>query len=198
MSGQYFETPTGPIRAREVTATIWDREFRFATANGVYSAAGLDPGTGVLLRESEPPGHGGHLVDLGCGWGPIAIGLAVCAPQITVDAVDVNRRALELCARNAEAAGVADRVRVLHADEVDPTTRYDELWSNPPIRIGKAALHDLLLEWLPRLESGGRARMVVGRNLGADSLQRWLVEQGYPTERVGSAKGFRILQTTAP
>ena len=72
---------------------------------------------------------------------------------------------------------------------------YDEIWSNPPIRVGKQVLHDLLLTWLPRLAPGGRAVMVVGKNLGADSLQRWLGEQGWPTTRLASAKGFRILET---
>ena len=60
---------------------------------------------------------------------------------------------------------------------------------------GKAALHQLLLTWLPRLNPGGRAVMVVGKNLGGDSLQRWLGEQGYPTERLASAKGFRVLES---
>jgi 16S rRNA (guanine1207-N2)-methyltransferase len=59
-------------------------------------------------------------------------------------------------------------------------------------------LHDLLLNWLPRLRPGGRAVMVVGKNLGADSLQRWLDEQGYPTTRLASAKGFRVLETVRP
>jgi 16S rRNA (guanine1207-N2)-methyltransferase len=75
--------------------------------------------------------------------------------------------------------------------------RFTEIWSNPPIRIGKQALHDLLLTWLPRLAPGGRAVLVVGRNLGADSLHRWLEEQGHPTTRIGSAKGFRVLEVHA-
>ena len=71
----------------------------------------------------------------------------------------------------------------------------DEIWSNPPIRIGKQALHDLLLQWFSRLRPDGRAVMVVGRNLGGDSLQAWLTDQGYPTTRLASAKGFRVLES---
>ena len=89
--------------------------------------------------------------------------------------------------------GVADRFTASLPDEVDPTATYDEIWSNPPIRIGKPALHALLLRWLPRLAPGGRAVMVVGKNLGADSLQRWLVERGWPTERRASRAGYRLL-----
>jgi 16S rRNA G1207 methylase RsmC len=117
----------------------------------------------------------------------------VHSPGALVDAVDVNERALALCRDNAMALGVADRVRVLRPEEVAADTRYDEIWSNPPIRIGKQALHELLLSWLARLAPDGVARLVVGKNLGADPLQRWLIEQGFGCERAASAKGFRVL-----
>jgi 16S rRNA G1207 methylase RsmC len=108
--------------------------------------------------------------------------------------VDVNERALQLTRENAAALGVSDRVVAARPDEVPDEVTFDEIWSNPPIRIGKQALHDLLLRWLTRLAPEGRASLVVGRNLGADSLQRWLGEQGFPTARLASAKGFRVLQ----
>ena len=82
---------------------------------------------------------------------------------------------------------------MLRPDEADPDTRYDEIWSNPPIRIGKVPLHTLLLHWLERLQPNGVGRLVVAKNLGADTLQRWLGEQGYDVQRVASAKGFRVL-----
>jgi len=163
------------------------------TASGVFAADGLDRGTAVLLRASPIPQGCPRILDLGCGYGPIALGVAVHCPGALVDAVDVNERALALCRENAEALGVADRVRVLPPDQVDPETRYDEIWSNPPIRIGKQALHEMLLIWLPRVTPDGVARLVVGKNLGSDTLQRWLIEQGYGCERVASAKGFRVL-----
>jgi len=146
----------------------------------------------VLLRESPTPVGAPRLLDLGAGYGPIALALALGCPGATIDAVEVNERALALCRENANSLGVADRVRVSRPDEVDPAARYDEIWSNPPIRVGKAALHAILLNWLPRLAPDGVARIVVGRNLGADSLQHWLVEQGYRCERQASAKGFRV------
>jgi 16S rRNA (guanine1207-N2)-methyltransferase len=151
----------------------------------------------VLLRTYEPPRAAARVLDLGCGWGPIAVGIAVTCPDTRVDAVDVNDRALALCAENAAAYGVADRVRTLRPGDAEPEATYDEIWSNPPIRIGKAALHELLLSWLPRLAEDGVAKLVVGRNLGADTLQRWLREQGFACERAASAKGFRVLELTA-
>ncbi|MDO5683033.1 MAG: methyltransferase [Propionibacteriaceae bacterium] len=190
----YFHTPTDDGKRRRIKARIWDVDYEFETAPGVFSADGLDLATGVLLRENWPPENATRLLDLGCGWGPIAVALAAECPDAVVDAVDTNELALQLTAANARTAGVEDRVRPALPDDVDPDLEYDEIWSNPPIRIGKEALHELLLTWLPRLKEGGVARLVVGRNLGADSLQKWLITQGYSCERMGSAKGFRVFE----
>lgn len=192
----YFTTPTGPENRRTIRARFWETDWEFETADGVFSADGLDLGTSVLLRESTPRPGWRRLLDLGCGYGVLAVALATAVPDAEVDAVDVNERALALTAANAVRHGVADRVRPSLPDAVDPGLRYDEIWSNPPIRIGKDALHDLLTTWLARLAPEGVARLVVGRNLGADSLQRWLIEQGYRCERMASAKGFRVLVVT--
>jgi 16S rRNA (guanine1207-N2)-methyltransferase len=194
VSEHYFDrSPTSDDRRRDVTTRIWGRDMTFTTSSGVFSGEGLDKATAVLLRNSAPPASG-LVLDLGCGWGPIACALA--GAGATVWAVDVNDRALELTRLNAERLGV--EVRAVAPADVPADLAFDEIWSNPPIRIGKQALHDLLLQWLPRLADDGVARLVVGKNLGADSLQRWLVEQGWPTARVDSEKGFRILEVRRP
>lgn len=194
MSEHYFDgTPSSDDRRRDITARIGGREMVFTTSSGVFSHDGLDKATAVLLANSQPP-TSGAVLDLGCGWGPIACSLATAGA--TVWAVDVNERALDLTRLNAERLGV-----IVHAstpDGVPADLEFDEIWSNPPIRIGKQALHDLLLTWLPRLAPGGVARLVVGKNLGADSLHRWLDGQGWQTERAGSEKGFRILLVRRP
>jgi 16S rRNA (guanine1207-N2)-methyltransferase len=191
---QYFsEQPSGTEVRRTITTRIWDRELKLITAGGVFAADGLDRGTAVLLRASPVPVGSPRILDLGCGYGPIALALALHCPGALIDAVDVNERALSLCRDNSVALGVAHRVRVLRPEEVEPEVRYDEIWSNPPIRIGKQSVHELLLSWLARLAPDGVARLVVGKNLGADTLQRWLIEQGYTCERAASAKGFRVL-----
>lgn len=193
MTEHYFTPGSG--RRREVTATVRGRELTFTTADGVFSADGLDHATAILLEDSAPP-TSGRLLDLGCGWGPIACTVAAASPDVEVWAVDVNPDAVALTAQNAERLGV--EVRAALPDDLPTDLAFDHLWSNPPIRIGKAALHELLLTWLPRLATDGEARMVVGKNLGADSLQRWLTEQGWPTDRVASARGFRVLRTVRP
>lgn len=198
MSSHYFSaTPEGPENRRRLEVEVWGRRFALQSANGVFAAEGLDRGTEILLRESAPPTGRPAVLDLGCGYGPVALGIALACPEAQVDAVDVNERALALCHDNAVELGVADRVRVLRPDDVEPEATYDEIWSNPPIRIGKEALHELLLTWLPRLRPDGAARLVVSKNLGADTLQRWLVGQGYGCERVASSKGFRVLVVTS-
>lgn len=191
----YFTAdPSVPFRREPVEVSVWGVDLRLDTGSGVFARGRLDSGTAVLFRETEPP-VGGRVLDLGCGYGVIGLAAAVASPAVSVTAVDVNERAVLLARENAAALGVAARYVAAVPADVDPAAAYDEIWSNPPIRIGKEALHELLLTWLPRLAPGGRAVMVVGKNLGADSLQRWLGEQGWPTTRLASAKGFRVLET---
>ncbi len=201
MSAQHYFSPEPEVEARTrvVEFHAGGRDFTLRTSTGVFSGNRLDPGTAVLLRKAPLPGpRGGRYLDLGCGYGPIAVVLATASPTAQVYAVDVNTRALELVRANAAALGCADRVIATRPDQVPEELRFDEIWSNPPIRIGKAELHALLRRWLPRLAPGGTAWLVVARHLGADSLQAWLAEEGWPTERHAAQKGYRILRVTAP
>lgn len=194
----YFTAePTTPIERREVLFDVAGREFRLAAAGGVFSAGRLDPGTAVLLRKAPlpGPGDGGPMLDLGCGYGPIAVVLAAVS-KATVYAVDVNRRALDLARDNAVAAGVGGRIVPATPDEVPDDVRFAQIWSNPPIRVGKAELHAMLDRWLVRLAPGGVAWLVVARNLGGDSLHRWLVERSWTVDRHASQKGYRVLKVT--
>lgn len=199
MSEHYFTaSPATPAQEQTLTLDIRGREHRVTTSSGVFSASRLDKGTQVLLDHVPTPSSEGTFLDLGCGWGPIALALADAAPEAQVLAVDVNERSLELTARNAAAAG-HNHVRALEAQAALTELReqgpaLDLIWSNPPVRIGKEALHELLLAWLPLLAPTGEAWLVVGKNLGADSLARWLTEQGYGVERAASSKGFRVLR----
>jgi 16S rRNA G1207 methylase RsmC len=191
----YFSAdPAVAFQRAEVHASVWGHDLDLVSGSGVFAQGRVDIGTSVLFRETEPPA-GGRILDLGCGYGVIGLACAVAAPTAVVTAVDVNQRAVLLANENATSLGVTDRFTASLPEQVAADATFDEIWSNPPIRIGKAALHELLLAWLPRLAPGGRAVMVVGKNLGADSLQRWLGEQGFPTERLASAKGFRVLET---
>ncbi|MGH3321622.1 MAG: class I SAM-dependent methyltransferase [Streptosporangiaceae bacterium] len=197
MRPQYFEQrPKAAHRPGAVDLVLSDTHLRLATDSGVFSADRVDPGTRVLLETVPSPPPEGDLLDLGCGYGPIALTMAARTPHARVWAVDVNERALELCARNAEAAGL-QRVRPCRPDQVPDAVRFAAIWSNPPVRVGKPALHDLLLRWLIRLRPDGTAHLVVHRHLGSDSLQRWLTEQGFRVTRVVSRSGYRVLRVEA-
>ncbi len=194
-SGQYFERePASPSKPSTVTLALPDMTLSLTVDRGVFAGNGVDPGTRYLLLEAPAPPAGGDLLDLGCGYGPIAVTLASRSPAATVWAVDVNERALALCTANAAAAGLSN---VHVGEQVDDAVRFDAIYSNPPIRVGKAALHDLLGAWLPRLAPGGHAYLVVQKHLGADSLARWLGEQGWTVDRLGSRVGYRLLDVQA-
>ncbi len=177
-----------------------DVHLRLRTDAGVFSPRRVDPGTKLLLTELPPTSDwpAGPIADVGCGYGPIAVTVALRDPDREVWAVDVNERARDLCGANAAAAGVADRVHVVAPDEVPEDLRFGLVASNPPIRVGKAVLHDLCRSWLRRLTDDGQAWWVVQKHLGSDSLQAWMVSQGWPTERVRSRQAYRILRSTRP
>jgi 16S rRNA (guanine1207-N2)-methyltransferase len=196
--GHYFDRePAAAPRRRTVRLTLPDLDLELVTDAGVFSADRVDPGTRLLLLDGARPEPGaGPFLDLGCGYGPIALALARWAPDDEIWAVDVNERARARCRENVAAAGAAT-VRVAAPDEVPDHLRFGGFWSNPPIRIGKAALHELLTRWLDRLRPDGAAHLVVQKHLGADSLARWLTEQGWTTTRRGSRAGYRLLDVAA-
>ncbi|PZF56103.1 MFS transporter [Curtobacterium sp. MCSS17_008] len=193
----YFSaSPSSEIRERQVHVTLAGRPLTLSTAAGVFSPDGVDRGTKVLLGSVPPPAPEGALLDVGCGWGPIAITMALESPDAQVWGVDVNERVLGLAQRNAVAAGLTN-VRVGLPDDVPADLRFRTIWSNPPIRVGKDELHAILLTWLPRLEVGGDAWLVVLKDLGGDSLQRWLRDalgHRYEVSRASTDKGFRVIR----
>ncbi|WP_394942192.1 class I SAM-dependent methyltransferase [Psychromicrobium sp. YIM B11713] len=202
MSSHYFSAePTAEHQPRELRVTLAGEDRLLTTDSGIFSPDGIDKGTAILLAEAPAPAARGNLLDVGCGWGPIALSLALLSPEASVYAVDVNERALGLTRKNAEALSLSN----LHAelpDRIDSALRFQTIWSNPPIRVGKEVLHRILEQWLPRLAPGGKAYLVVQKNLGSDSLQRWLQERfkanDFAVRRYATAKSFRILEITSP
>jgi 16S rRNA (guanine1207-N2)-methyltransferase len=191
--GQYFESePAARSRPGTVELVLPDLHTTLRVDSGVFAARSVDTGTLELLKATSPP-TGGHLLDLGCGYGPIACTLAHRSPAATVWAVDINRRALSLTAANAGDLGLAN-VRTATPDDIPSGVEFSGIWSNPPVRIGKAALHDLLQRWIPRLANGATAWLVVQKHLGSDSLQAWMNQQGWRADRIGSRKGYRLLR----
>lgn len=203
MNEQYFtdQAPASDAEARQLRVSARGHELTMRVSPKVFSSSRLDLGTRQLLAEApELPGRG-TLLDLGCGWGPLAVVMGLESPGASVWAVDVNTRALDLTERNAGANGAAN-VSAMDAGEAlgrarSEGVRFDAIWSNPPVRVGKEAMHRMLSDWLSLLAPGGAAYLVVQRNLGADSLVAWLVSQGMAARRYASKKGYRIIEVTA-
>lgn len=192
----YFdEEVSAESSPRDVVLLLPDQQLTLTTDRGVFGYDRVDAGTKLLLLKAPPPPPTGDLLDLGCGTGSIALTMARRSPAATVWAIDVNDRARDLCRRNADRNGLSN-VRVCHPDEVPADVRFAAIWSNPAIRIGKPALHAMLLRWLQRMTDDGDAVLVVQKHLGSDSLQAWLSAQGFPTTRLNSSAGYRILQVT--
>lgn len=196
MTDHYFSSSSAEYSAEPIRVRLAGSERTLEAPRGVFSNDGLDIGTSVLLDAAPEPPATGNLLDIGCGWGPITLDLALSSPDATVWAVDVNPLALEATRRNARALSLTN-VNCLTPEDIPADVRFDLIWSNPPIRIGKAALHELLTTWLDRLAPEGEAWLVVQKHLGADSLLRWLQEQpGLDAERATSKKTFRVLRVT--
>jgi 16S rRNA G1207 methylase RsmC len=198
MSGEHYfsEQPAGEFKTKTIITTIDGERVELFTAGSVFSPDHMDTGTAILLDHSGEAPNGGNLLDLGCGWGPIALTLAKTCPESTVWAIDVNERALELTRMNAKKLGL-DNIRAVLPGEVPQDLLFSGIWSNPPIRIGKDALHALLKQWLPRLDAECEAYLVVSKDLGADTLLKWMQEtfEHLASERIDTAKGFRIIRS---
>ena len=197
-SEHYFSAqPASAEERRPLTVRLAGRDLQLETASGIFSPNHVDDGTQLLLDEApQPPAHG-HLLDIGCGWGPIALTLALESPEATVWAIDVNERALDVLRRNAARLGLSN-IHAVRPEEVPTDIRFAAIWSNPPIRVGKAELHALLEHWLPRLDESAEAWLVVLKNLGADSLQRWIAAhfEEFEVERAAVGMGFRLLRVS--
>jgi len=196
----YFTAePASAAERRELRVHLAGREVIVQTAPGIFCPDRVDIGTAVLLHEAPAPPPTGNLLDIGSGWGPIALSMGLLSPDASIWAVDVNQRALALSRANARTLGISD-FHAMTPDEVPADIRFEAIWSNPPIRVGKPALHELLMKWLPRLAPGGAAYLVVQKNLGSDSLQRWLTTEleareagAFAVGRHATARGFRLL-----
>jgi 16S rRNA (guanine1207-N2)-methyltransferase len=190
----YFEArPEVPSRPRTVRLRLGELDLELQADRGVFGSRGVDAGTLILLKEAPPPPAEGDVLDLGAGYGPIAITLARRAPRARIWAVDVNERAVELTQANAAGAGATNVIAGTPVS-VPPDMKFDAIYSNPPVRVGKGPLHELLETWLPRLKAHAAAYLVVQRNLGSDSLATWLRAEGYQVTRLKSKKGYRVLE----
>jgi 16S rRNA G1207 methylase RsmC len=186
----YFTAnPQADLLPKSVSFEVAGETLTLTSSSGTFSSNRLDKGTAVLLQLADSFPAQGNVLDLGCGWGPIGISIAKLRPEVTVTGIDVNQRSVELANQNAKKLGLSN-FKALLADELLEETKFDEIWSNPPIRIGKSALHEILEKHLGQLAPGGRAMLVIQKQLGAKSLFEWL-EDKYPGWKIRKARNDR-------
>jgi 16S rRNA G1207 methylase RsmC len=194
----YFsEQPQTETTTHPVEFELEGRTFNLTAASGTFSSTRLDAGTRILLKESSFFPSEGTILDIGCGWGPISIAIAALRPATNVIGLDVNARSLELAASNASQLGLKN-FKAVRADAIAQDLLFDGIWSNPPIRVGKAVLHELMETWIPRLKPGASAMLVVQKQLGAESFQKWLGDsfKGFNVSRHSIDKGYRVIRVT--
>jgi 16S rRNA (guanine1207-N2)-methyltransferase len=201
MSGEHYfsQQPASEQRLTSVSFEVNGQTFDVTASTGTFSSTRLDAGTKVLLDQFENFPQSGDVLDIGCGWGPISLAIAKASPDTRVWALDVNQRSLDLVRKNAAKYDLKN-ITACTQDELPETVRFQAIWSNPPIRVGKKVLHELMLRFIPRLERGGEAMLVVQKQLGAESFQKWLQENfsDHQVSRHAIDKGYRVIRVTAP
>jgi 16S rRNA (guanine1207-N2)-methyltransferase len=194
----YFsEQPQTDAKTHSVEFELEGTVFNLTAASGTFSSTRLDSGTRVLLKESALFPVSGTVLDIGCGWGPISLAIATLRPEIEVFGLDVNSRSLELAQANAVALKLKN-FKAVRAEQIPNELLFDGIWSNPPIRVGKAVLHQLMQTWIPRLKPGASAMLVVQKQLGAESFQKWLSETftEFDVAKQSIDKGYRVIRVT--
>ncbi|HMS25600.1 MAG TPA: methyltransferase [Acidimicrobiia bacterium] len=196
---QYFdESPDVPSDPKTVLFTFKEIDYVFETDRGVFSYERIDKATRILLDVFSEKYYGDQpemIIDVGCGYGPITCVVADQFPQAHIIGVETNQRARDLAIKNCRKNIGGDRIRIMSPAEVDDTIMVDLIVSNPPIRIGKDALYELLRGWSTRLNEGGQMWIVMAKNLGSDSTAAYLESEcGLAVHRVASKKGFRVLR----
>ncbi len=196
----YFSSdPAAPKKTVSIAMQVGGKQLELEAASGTFSSGRLDAGTAVLLKHDDHFPKDGNVLDIGCGWGPIGLSIASLQKNSTVYGIDINQRSIEQSNLNSKSLGLKN-FTAMHSRDLPEDLRFSAIWSNPPIRVGKKILHELMESFIPRLEPGGRAMLVVQKNLGADSFQRWLSNRFPEAEvsRVGTDKGYRVISLVSP
>lgn len=187
----YFTNDKVKSEEKEITVKIKNTKLDLIVDNGVFSKKGLDFGTRSLLESLDIEEIKGNILDLGCGYGPIGIYLALNT-KANIEMVDVNLRALSLAQKNAKLNKV--KVDIYESDAFSNINqKYDYIITNPPIRVGKEKLYEILYESLKHLKEKGKLIFVINKNQGAKSTIKNLNEK-YEIKIINKNKGFYIIE----
>ena len=192
----YSENPVTAHDEREVIYQTLGLRFTCLTDAGVFSRDGLDMGTRILL-EALPELHG-RILDLGCGWGPVGVALGKKYSDAQLVLTDVNSRAAELAARNLAANGVTNAAVVQGDGFAAVEGDFDAIVLNPPIRTGKTVIYAMFAEAAAHLKPDGALFIVIRKQQGAESAQKYLRSIYGDVERIAREKGYWVLRCAHP
>ncbi|MFD0829677.1 class I SAM-dependent methyltransferase [Neobacillus sp. M.A.Huq-85] len=175
--------------------TLKNHRFRFKTDNGVFSKREVDFGSRILIEAFEMPDVEGSILDVGCGYGPIGLTMALTYPERMVHMVDVNERAIELAKENAVLNRI-ENVVIFESDRLMgvKTSDFAVVLTNPPIRAGKQVVHDIFEQSHEYLASGGELWVVIQKKQGAPSAIEKLKELFSEVETVDKSKGYFVIK----
>ncbi|HNX16024.1 MAG TPA: methyltransferase [Bacilli bacterium] len=195
MSHYFQNDPLLASKKRDITLSIDGQTLHFKSDNGVFSKSKVDEGSIALLKVIIPLRLTGKVLDLGCGYGPIGLTIAITSPDARVDLADVNERALTLCEENAKLLGLSQRVTCLQSDiYANIEGPYDSIVVNPPIRAGKRVTYAMYEGALQRLIDGGSLFVVIRKNQGAPTASRFIEGLFGNISLLEKEKGYCVYQ----
>lgn len=195
MSHYFQNDPLLASKKRDITLSINGLTLHFKSDNGVFSKSKVDEGSLALLKVIIPLHLTGKILDLGCGYGPIGLTIAVTSPSARVDLADINERALALCEENAQLLGLSQRVTCLQSDiYTNVEGPYDSIVVNPPIRAGKRVTYKMYEGALQRLIDGGSLYVVIRKDQGAPTASRFIEGLFGNISLISRDKGYYIYQ----
>lgn len=192
MEHYYSAAPTAASDPRAVEYRALGMSFKCTTDAGVFCRDGLDMGTRILLEAL--PELSGRILDLGCGWGPVGVALGKKYPEAEILMTDINERAVALAEKNCAANGVHNAHAHVSDGFESISGTFSAIVLNPPIRAGKAVIYGLFAAARAHLNQNGALYIVIRKQQGAESAQRYLQTIYSDVERIARDKGYWVLR----
>ena len=192
----YSENPNIAHDEKQVIYEVMGNEFRCITDAGVFSRDGLDMGTRIML-EAMPEMHG-RVLDLGCGWGPVGLAVGKKYPKTEIVMTDINLRAVETAEKNLKANGVKNAKAIQGDGYENVEGKFDFILLNPPIRTGKDVIYGMFSGARKYLSESGALYIVIRKQQGAESAEKYLNTIYNDVERIAREKGYWVLRCAEP
>lgn len=194
MSNQYFENNQNlESNINKISYYFKGIKLDFLSDNGVFSKKQIDFGSSLLLKTIELE-QAKTVLDVGCGYGTIGLVIAKSSPNVLVNMVDVNLRAIDLAKQNMYNNNIKNTEIFVSNIYENVTKKYDVIVSNPPIRAGKKVVHGISLGAYEHLNEGGSYWCVIQKKQGAESLYKALANVFFIVEVVQKDKGYWIIK----